>query len=158
MPPAKHHQIRSLWDRLSGFPGGRKLYSFLIGRMAPYTGTIRAEVVELGPEGAVVAMADRRRVRNHLSSVHAIALMNLAELTTGLALHYDVPGDVRAILTGLSIEYQKKARGRLVAAASVDIPEITGPTDVEVETAIRDEQGDVVATAKAQWLLDLRKG
>ena len=70
--------LRELWDRMSPFPGGKTVFSRLVGRMAPYTGTIRAKVTRLGPGTAEVVMPDRPGVRNHLRSVHAIALANLA--------------------------------------------------------------------------------
>lgn len=144
-------QIRSLWDRLSPLPGGRRLFSRLLGRMIPYTGSIRPRVEQLGPGYAQVSLADRRRVRNHLDSVHAIALANLAEVTSGLAMHYDLPADTRAILTGLDIEYVKKARGRLIAEAHAELPPITESIDFRVKSIVTDESGDEVAIAEARW-------
>jgi uncharacterized protein (TIGR00369 family) len=124
--------------------------------MAPYTGSICPHVIEMGAGYAKVAMPDRRRVRNHLQSIHAIALMNLAEVTTGLALHYGLPDHARAILTKLSIEYLKKARGRLTAEASAPVPGGLERQEIEIETVIRDEEGDVVARATARWLVGPR--
>ena len=68
-----------MWARASGFPGGR---TPLIRRTARYTGSIGADQT---PEHgrAVVTMADKAKVRNHLNSIHAIALIASVSLATG---------------------------------------------------------------------------
>lgn len=149
--------VRSLWDRLSPLPGGPTLFSIALGRIAPYTGSIGARVRELRPGYARVEMRDRRAVRNHLNSVHAIALMNLAEVSSGLALTYGMPDDARAILTGLSIEYLKKARGTLTAEAELQVPDTSERREYEFPSTIRDQAGDVVARATARWLVGPRE-
>jgi uncharacterized protein (TIGR00369 family) len=145
--------IRQLWQRFLPIPGGKRLFGIALGRLAPYTGSISPRVEELRDGYARVVMHDRRAVRNHLRSVHAIALMNLAEVTTGLALTYALPPDARAILTGLSIDYLKKARGTLTAEATLDPPESSERQEYEYESRIRDEEGDIVAIARARWLV-----
>ena len=150
-------QIRSLWHRFRRLPGGKRLFSAALGRLAPYTGTISPRVEELREGYARVAMRDRRAVRNHLRSVHAIALMNLAEVTSGLALTYALPADARAILTGLSIDFLKKARGTLTAEASLEPPQSSERREYEFESRIRDEVGDLVAIARARWLVGPRE-
>jgi uncharacterized protein (TIGR00369 family) len=149
--------IRRQWETLSPRPGGKRLFSFLLGRIVPYTGTIGARVEELRPGYARVTLRDRRRVRNHLRSVHAIALMNLAELVSGLALNFALPAEARSILTGLSIEFTKKARGTLTAEATAPVLEGNAERDLQIEAVIRDQAGDVVATARAHWLVGPRK-
>ena len=109
----KGNFVKSLWDRLSAIPGGKSIFSRLVGQAAPYTGSMGAHVVELGRGHARVELPDRRRVRNHLDCVHAIALTNLAELTGNAAMAYSLPDDARFIVAGLSIEYKKKARGTI---------------------------------------------
>jgi acyl-coenzyme A thioesterase PaaI-like protein len=149
--------IRAQWQRWSGRPGGKTIFSKLLGLMVPYSGTIGARVEELRDGYARVTLRDRRIVRNHLRSIHAIALMNMAELATGLALNYGMRPDTRSILKGLSIEFTKKARGTLTAEATAPVLESNAEREIIVRTDIRDEAGDVVATAEARWLVGPRK-
>jgi acyl-coenzyme A thioesterase PaaI-like protein len=142
-----------MWRTLSPWPGGRWLFSILVGRTAPYTGTIGARIVELRPGFVRAHMRDRRVVRNHLKSIHAVALVNLAEVVSGLAMLTGLPSTLRAIVVGLSIEYVKKARGTLTAESTVVLPEITQSQEIQVRAVVRDADGDEVARATVRWLV-----
>ena len=61
-------------------------------------------------------------MRNHLDCVHAIALANLAELAGNVALVYSLPDDARFIVSGMEIEYLKKARGTITAIGEPPVP------------------------------------
>jgi uncharacterized protein (TIGR00369 family) len=150
---APGERLRKLWDRLTRLPGGTALFSFALGRMTPYSGTIGARVEQLEPGFCRVALRDRRRVRNHLGSIHAIALANLAEMASGLAVLVGLPSSVQGIVTGFSITYVKKARGQLRAECRAEHLDVTAPQDYEAEVEVTDAEGDVVARATARWRL-----
>src|SRR3989449_7238015 len=96
-------------------------------------------------------MADRRAVRNHLHSIHAVALANLAEVTSGLAVTIGLPASARGIPTTLSITYLKKARGTLTAEARCAIPDASREAEHDFESVISDAAGQVVARATVRW-------
>jgi len=150
---APGERLRALWRRPSGLPGGKSLFSLLVGWMTPYSGAIGARVAELEPGWCRVTLRDRRRVWNHLASVHAMALANLAEMASGLAVLVSLPPGVQGIVTGFSISYQKKARGLLTAECRVSGLNVTAEQEYEAPVAITDAQGDVVARATARWRL-----
>lgn len=147
--------MRALWGVLKGVPGGGRVMGEAVGRMAPYSGTIHPEILDLEPGRARVRMSDTPRVRNHLRSVHAIALMNLGEVSTGTAVLVSTPDDARAIIVELRMEYLKKARGKITADCKFEIPENLGLEKQEllVQADLTDAEGAVVARAHAKWLV-----
>jgi acyl-coenzyme A thioesterase PaaI-like protein len=151
--PTSVHWIRTLWDQLSPLPGGNRLFSRLLGRRIPYTGTIRAEVLRLAPGYASLQMKDRSTLRNHVHSLHAVALCNLAELTGNAALAYDLPPDARFIVTELTMRYLKKARGTISSRCQCAPVTTNERKAYPLEVQLFDTQGDLVATASIQTLV-----
>lgn len=146
------------WNRLRGLPGGRAIFRYVLGRRVPYTGSISPEVIELEPGRTRVVMRDRPRLRNHLRSLHAVALTNLGELATGLAVTSSLPASARGIPTGFSIEFLKKARGTIEARCSAEIERTDEERDLDVEADLVDESGDTVARFTARWRVGPRNG
>jgi len=152
------NMMRAAWDMLSGVPGGKTVFSRLVGRMAPYTGTIHPHVTVLRTGYAEVTMRDTRAVRNHLDCVHAIALANLAELAGNVALFYSLPDDARFIVSGMEIEYVKKARGTITATGEAPVPRTSERAAYDVEVTLRDASGDEVAKAVLHSLVGPKPG
>ena len=149
----KTNVVRAAWDRLEKIPGGRHVFSRLIGRLAPYTGTLGARVRELGDGYARVTLDDRKAVRNHLSCVHAVALANLVELTGNLALAYSLPDDARFIVSGMSLDYVKKARGTITGECRIPPIQSSMRNEYDVPVTLKDPSGEVVVNGMLRTLV-----
>jgi len=149
----ERNAVRELWDLLSPLPGGKLIFSKAIGKAAPYTGTIDAKVEVLRRGYSEVRMMDRPGLRNHLSSIHAVALANLAELTANIALAYTLPDDARFIVSGLSIEYLKKARGTLRGICECPLVDSNEKREFPIHVSMRAISGEEVARATLRSLV-----
>lgn len=143
--------ILDYWHKFSRYPMGKLFFSWILGFFIPYSGSITAEIQELDKGYAKVLMRDRRRLRNHLSSIHAAALMNFAELTSGLAFITGLGPNMQGIVTQFEIDYLKKARGDLRAESKSDFIDASGPRECQIEAIIRDSSDDIVARGRATW-------
>jgi acyl-coenzyme A thioesterase PaaI-like protein len=150
--------IKQAWNVLSVMPGGKAIFSRLVGTMAPYSSTIHAQITVLRTGYAEATMADRRAVRNHLDCVPAIALVNLAELAGNVAVAYSMPDDARFIVSGLEIEYVKKARGTITAIGEPPAVKTNARAAYDVPVTLRDAKGADVARAVLHTLIGPKRG
>ncbi|MFT5459406.1 MAG: acyl-coenzyme A thioesterase PaaI-like protein [Myxococcota bacterium] len=149
--------VRDLWDRLSGKPGGVWLFNRIIGLMVPYTGSLGAQVVELRTGYSKVVLTERRAVRNHLRSVHALALGNMAELAGNMALQYSLADDQRFIVKAMAIDYVKKARGTITAECHCTAPPRGSKHTLEIGITLRDASGVVVTEVRLTSVVGPKK-
>ncbi len=153
--------LLSMWERLGGTAMGRRLFSWFVGHSARYSGSVSPRIQILERGHVEVSMRDRPAVRNHLKSVHAIALANLGEMATGLCVISSLPPEARAILKSIQLEYLKKARGTLRAVARISPPFAPGEAvtsrDIEVHGEILDAANDCVSRVTALWVVGPQK-
>lgn len=147
-------RLAAAWRTLSTLPAGRLLFAVLLRLTVPYSGSVRPRVVRMEPGIATVEIRDRRRLRNHLRSVHALALANVGELASGLAMTLALPPRVRGIPVRIEVDYLKKARGRIRAEGRAEPPAvIDAETEADAHAELFDADGDLVARMKVLWRL-----
>jgi acyl-coenzyme A thioesterase PaaI-like protein len=105
-----------------------------------------------------VRIARRRRVKNHLGTVHAIAMANMCELAAGLATEVTLPADLRWIPKGMTIEYLKKAATDLRAVCQLsEKPQWRDGLEVTMPVLVLDASDTPVVRAHIRMWVTARR-
>ena len=141
------------WQRLSGHPGGSRLFSVAAMARVPYFASVLPHVVRMEPGLAEVRVPKWFFVYNHLHTVHAIASCNAAEIAMGMLMEATVPRSHRWIPKAMTVQYLGKATTSLRARAQLDPPDFTQMSegsdgfDLVVPVSITDRSGNEVVHA-----------
>lgn len=147
--------VLSTYRNLARWPAGRWLFSRLVCWKAPYFSSIAPRIETLEPGRCIATLRHRRAVTNHIGTVHAIALCNLAEFTGGLACDAGIPASMRWIPKGMTVAYLKKAMGTMRATATPAFPprEAAEGYELPFEVEVQDSRGETVFRARiAMWV------
>jgi acyl-coenzyme A thioesterase PaaI-like protein len=154
----KDHGVLSLWDKLSGFPGGKYLFSKVVQFKAPYFRTVNAIVEELRHNYARLKISKRRSVENHIGTVHVIAICNLLEMAMGVMAEASIPRHLRWIPKGMTVDYTAKAGSDITGIAEVVGGEWK-PGELEVKVTALDASGMTVVKGTIRlWVSDKPQG
>jgi acyl-coenzyme A thioesterase PaaI-like protein len=149
-------QLLSIYRQVTRFPEGDRIFSRLFTLKAPYFGTVRPRFVELRPNYAELTIRKRRRVLNHIKTVHVIAICNGLEAAMGALAEASIPRHKRWIPKGMEVSYTAKAVSDITCTATTDPAAWTGDEhDVPVRIkAVRDDGTVVVEGVIRLWVTD----
>jgi len=148
-------RLLSTWRRMRRWPAGEWLFSRMVCFHAPYFGSIAPRITALEDGRCEARIRDRRAVHNHIGTVHAIALCNLAELTAGVLTDASLPEGMRWIPKGMTVQYLKKATGTLRSVGTPTVPFRTAEAgyEVPVNVDVYDKSDERVFNAEIRmWL------
>ena len=137
--------VLTLYRILARVPLGARVFSLAYARRAPYFRTVRPFVTAVAPHHAEVRIRDRRAVRNHLGTVHAIALCNGLEAAMGMLAEATVPPGMRWLPKGMDVQYLAAARGDVSCRASTAPQDWDAAPDVPVAVRAVLADGTTVA-------------
>jgi acyl-coenzyme A thioesterase PaaI-like protein len=148
--------VLTLYDRVSRLPQGRRLFSLLFSLKAPYFASVRPRFTELRPNHAELVIRKRRRVQNHIGTVHVIAICNGLEAAMGALAEATVPAGKRWIPKGMEVSYAAKATSDITCVAETDPEQWTGDDpDLPVRVrGVRDDGTVVVEGVIRLWVTD----
>lgn len=149
--------LLEVYKTLEILPFGRIVFSKLVCFKAPYFSNIRPRFEALSPGYCQIRIKKRRAVTNHIKSIHAIAMCNMAELAGGSMVEASIPKHMRWIPKGMAVSYLKMAKTDLTAVCelSPDLLEIPGECPVTV--FVKDLNGEIVFKAEIAMYLSLKK-
>lgn len=126
---------------------GNESFGKVVGEMAPYFATIDPVFHELRPGYCEILIPNTESVRNHLGTLHAIAMCNGAELVAGLTTDVSIPSGRRWIPVGMQVQYLAMAKHDAVVRTNAEHVDwtVTGDIPVDVEVMV-DEQRVMTAT------------
>lgn len=144
---ANGNYLINLYERCLKLPFGRKIFSAMFARKAPYFATIKPLITELEPNFCQLTFKKRKAVQNHIGTVHAIAVCNGMEMAMGALAEASIPKHLRWIPKGMNVQYLAKTNSDVTieAKASEQIWQV-GEQPITVE-AKRDD-GTVVAAGE----------
>ena len=138
--PSKSTILR-LWKFFGNSKAGRWFVSKIVCFSAPYFSSIKPIFVTVQPGRVEATFKKRRAVTNHLKTVHAIAMCNVAELAGGVCLDVSLSSNMRWIPVGMEVKYLKLAKTDLRAVCHVDDYQWTSAQDVIMPVGVFDTNG-----------------
>lgn len=126
-------------ERVAG-PFHARAVTLALGRTVKFVGTAGLSVDELSAERAVVSVQNRKKVQNHIGSVHACAMALIAESATGFVVGMNVPDSAVPVIKSMKIEYVKRATGALRAEATL--------TEAQRQSIAAEPKGDVLVQCR----------
>lgn len=148
--------VLKAWRTLKNKPFGGKLMAMFIAARAPYFKTVSATVLEIAPHQAQVLLPKRRKIENHIGTVHVIAICNGLEFAMGVMAEASIPSHLRWIPKGMSLQYLAKAGSNIRCVAQVAAEDWRlGDLEVQV-TAYDDNNVVVVAGVIKLWISENR--
>ena len=101
--------VLKMYNRLSKLPMGNKLFTMYAANCAPYFKTIKPLITKLVPGECHCFIKKRKKVENHIGTVHVIAIANGLEMAMGFMAEGSIPKHLRWIPKGMDLKYTAKA-------------------------------------------------
>ena len=130
------NQMSSVVNKINMLPEflRSKALTTLFAKMVKFTGTTGSVVEELTANRAVISLKNKKRVQNHIGSVHAVASIVIGESATGYLIGMNVPDSSVPVIKTIKADYVKRAAGDMKAIAHL--------TDEQVKQIRTEEKGE----------------
>ncbi|RMF13488.1 MAG: DUF4442 domain-containing protein [Gammaproteobacteria bacterium] len=130
--------------------------STFFGRAVKFAGTAGIEVEELTYSRCIVNLKNKKKVQNHIGSVHAVACALIAESATGFMVGINIPASSVPVIKTMKLDYVKRAKGDMRAEATLTPEQIeqmrtTEKGETSVKVVITDGEGKEPVIGEMIW-------
>ncbi len=91
--------------------------NFALRSTVKLVGTCKVEVLKLTKQESIFKLENRKKVQNHIGTIHAAGMALVTETATGMVIGMNVPDDKIPVIKSMNINYVKRAVGALTAKA-----------------------------------------
>ena len=146
----------AIYKKIPQIPMKNQIFMKLLCQKAPYFGSISPVLLKYNEGECLIKIRKRRKILNHIGTVHAIAMCNAAELTAGLTIDSCLPKNLRWIPKKMQVEYLKKAETDLLASCQVKAEQFQiGDNMINVE--LTNDRDEIVFCAKITMYVSEKK-
>lgn len=154
----KNNRLASLVTKIGSFPNFLRLpaLNFVLRRTVKLVGTAKVEVSKLTKTESEFRLKNRKKVQNHIGTVHAAGMALIAETATGMVVGMNVPDDKVPVIKTLKVDFLKRAKGDLMAKAHLTEEQINDiltleKGEVEVAVSVTDDEGKEPIGCQMVW-------
>jgi acyl-coenzyme A thioesterase PaaI-like protein len=160
MPEAttRPNRLARTLSRLNAVPAPLRplVRNLVLRRAVPFTGTARLDFAVMTPEKVEIAIANQRRVQNHIQGVHAAAMTLLAETATGMVVGMNVRDDCLPLAKELKVQFKRRTKGDMRAVAQLttqqrQLMQTQDKGEVVVPVTVTDASGEEPIVCEFIW-------
>ena len=127
-----------------------------ITRAVRFSGTADVVIESLTETQSRLHIKNKKKVQNHIGSVHAAAMALVAESATGFLVGVNLTADKVPVIKAMNIDFTKRATGDLTAEAHLTPEQIEAMRtqekgDVTVAVTVTDEKGVEPIECEMVW-------
>lgn len=155
--------LKKLLDAANKSPLNRWIVNRILWHKIPFNKPHQPTIRAIHANGATIGLAFKKQNKNHLNSIHACALITLAEYTSGLVLLAALgPESYRLIMKSIDAVFHYQAKTDVISHFELSDQEIqqikTSLTHQEaillpLSIPIYDQANQIVCTVNVNWQL-----
>lgn len=154
----KKSMLQSVYSRLEKLPTPLKTraMTLIFGRAVKYFRTSGCKFEWIETNHAIVSIKNKSAVQNHIGSVHAVAMLMVAESATGALVGLNVPANSIPVIKRMEVDYRKRSKGDMKAEAMLTQEQILAMQteekgEVDVAVTVTDSENKEPIFVRAIW-------